>query len=55
MSYNDEGLMSSADIQSVMSKHGKYSYFSKEYRRFKLNKEVDAPKFITEYIHCLIK
>ena len=55
MSYNDEGIMSSDDIQSVMSKHGKYSYFSTKYRRFKLNKEVETPKFTTEYIHCLIK
>ena len=55
MSYNDEGIISTNEIQSLMSKYGKYSYFSTKYRRFKLNKEADAPKFTTEYIHCLIK
>lgn len=58
LSYNNEGLMSFDTIREIMEKHGQYSYVSKEYRRFKAdkngNRNIQASS-TTEYLHCLIK
>lgn len=58
LSYNNEGLMSLNTIKEIMSRYGEYSFFTKEYRRFKADKEDNrniAAGSTTEYLHCLIK
>ena len=58
LSYNNEGLMSLDTIKEIMSRYGKYSSFTKEYRRFKADKDENrniASDSTTEYLHCLIK
>lgn len=58
LSYNNEGLMSSDTVREIMSRYGEYRVFSKEYRRFKADKEgrrrrrSDSTK---EFLHCLVK
>lgn len=56
LSYNNEGLLSLGDIQSIMSKLGKYRRVCKEYQRFKSDtkREQVADKTI-EYLHILEK
>ncbi len=58
LSYNNEGLMSFETISNIMKKYGKYEIFTKEYHRFRADKEENrnhkASK-TTEYLHCLIK
>lgn len=58
LSYNNEGLMSLDAIREIMSRYGKYSFFTKEYKRFKADKEENRKiesHATTEYLHCLIK
>ncbi|ONI46219.1 modification methylase [Epulopiscium sp. SCG-B10WGA-EpuloA2] len=58
VSYNNEGLMSLDNIKKIISKYGEYQVFTKEYRRFKADKEENRAhkaNFTTEYLHCLIK
>ena len=58
LSYNNEGLMSLDTIKAIMSKYGKYTCYTKDYRRFKADKDENrqiAADTTTEYIHCLIK
>lgn len=58
LSYNNEGLMSLETISEIMSKYGAYSCYTKEYRRFKADKDENrniAADSTTEYLHCLIK
>lgn len=58
LSYNNEGLMSLDTIKAIMSKYGKYACYTKDYRRFKADKDENrqiAANGTTEYIHCLIK
>ena len=58
LSYNNEGLMSLDTIKEIMSRYGEYSFFTKEYRRFKADKDENrniAADYTTEYLHCLIK
>ncbi len=58
LSYNNEGLMSLDSIRDVMSRYGEYSYFTRDYRRFKADKDVNrniASDSTVEYLHCLIK
>ena len=58
LSYNNEGLMSLDTIKEIMSRYGKYSFFTKEYKRFKADKDENrniAADSTTEYLHCLIK
>ena len=58
LSYNNEGLMSLDTIKDIMEKYGKYSFFTKEYKRFKADKDQNrniAADSTTEYLHCLIK
>lgn len=58
LSYNNEGLMSLDTIKDIMSKYGKYSYFTKEYKRFKADKDDNRnimADSTTEYLHCLVK
>lgn len=58
LSYNNEGLMSLETIKEIMSKYGKYDFFTKEYKRFKADKDENrniTADSTTEYLHCLIK
>lgn len=58
LSYNNEGLMSLDVIKEIMSKYGEYSFFTKEYRRFKADRDENrniAADSTLEYLHCLIK
>lgn len=58
LSYNNEGLMSLNTIREIMSKYGKYEIFTKEYHRFKSDKEENRnhkASTTIEYLHCLIK
>lgn len=58
LSYNNEGLMNLDTIKEIMSKYGKYEFFTQEYRRFKADKDENrniAADSTTEYLHCLIK
>ena len=55
--YNNEGLMTLNDIKEIMSLRGRYSYFTKEYNRFKADKSENrnyrASK-TTEYLHYVV-
>jgi adenine-specific DNA-methyltransferase len=57
LSYNNEGLMTLDDIKEIMSLRGNYSYFTKEYGRFKAdkskNRNYKANKTI-EYLHYVV-
>ena len=58
LSYNNEGLMSLNTIKEIMSQYGKYDYFTKEYKRFKADKDENrniSADSTVEYLHCLIK
>lgn len=58
LSYNNEGLMSLDTIKSIMSKYGEYSVYTKNYRRFKADKDENrniAANETIEYLHCLVK
>lgn len=59
LSYNNEGLMSLADIERIMSQYGAYSVYTQaDYKRFQADREERrriAAKSTTEYLHCLQK
>ena len=58
LSYNNEGIMPVDTIGEIMSGYGKYSVFTKEYKRFKADKDENrkiARDGVTEYLHCLVK
>ncbi|TFZ39160.1 modification methylase [Soehngenia longivitae] len=58
LSYNNEGLMPLDVIKKIMSKYGEYSFYTKEHRRFKADKEENrniSADSTLEYLHCLIK
>lgn len=58
LSYNNEGLMDSGEIKTIMSKFGKYDLMTKEYQRFKADKEENRnhkANKTTEFLHILIK
>jgi adenine-specific DNA-methyltransferase len=58
LSYNNEGLMSVADVRKIMQKYGKYDLAEIDYQRFKADKtenrnhKADSTK---EYLHILEK
>ncbi len=58
LSYNNEGLMSRIDVETIMKRYGKYTLATKEYQRFKADKTENrnhkADK-TCEYLHILIK
>jgi len=58
LSYNSDGLMSKQDVETIMSKYGKYSVVKKEYLRFKATKMKNKNHKTTstkEYLHILVK
>lgn len=58
LSYNNEGLISISDIEGIFKKYGEYKIFTKEYKRFKADKDenrnIISSKTV-EYLHCLKK
>lgn len=58
LSYNNEGLMSLETIKDIMSRYGNYTFYTKEYKRFKAdkndNRQIKATSTL-EYLHCLKK
>lgn len=58
LSYNNEGIMSISEIQSIMSKYGHYDIVSQDYQRFRADKEINRNHLAnrtTEYLHILEK
>ena len=58
LSYNNEGLMSLDTIKEIMSQYGEYSFYTKDYKRFKADREENRnilADATTEYLHCLVK
>lgn len=57
LSYNNEGLMSLEDIKKIMSLRGKYGFFTKNYNRFKADKDNNRnykANQTTEYLHYVV-
>ncbi len=55
LSYNNEGLLSLEDIKEIMSKKGKYGFFTQRYNRFKADKNRDYSADSTvEYLHYCV-
>jgi len=58
LSYNNEGLMRSSEVEKTMEKYGKYGLVTTEYQRFKADKTENrnhkADKTV-EYLHILEK
>ena len=58
LSYNNEGLMSEEEVQTIMKRYGKYSLAKKEYQRFKADKSENRNHRASrtfEYLHVLVK
>jgi len=58
LSYNNEGLMSKDDVETIMKRYGKYSLKTKEYQRFKADKTENRnhkAHSTYEYLHILEK
>lgn len=56
LSYNDEGIISTKEIEKIMSKYGNYKRYEKKHKRFKSDNSREYKKdFTVEYIHCLEK
>ncbi len=58
LSYNNEGLMNLQDIKIIMSKYGKYDIVSKDYQRFRADREENRnhkSNRTKEFLHILIK
>ena len=58
LSYNNEGLMSLKEIESIMRKYGEYKQYTKEYKRFKADRDDNrntGSATTIEYLHCLVK
>lgn len=58
LSYNNEGLMPIEQIKKIMTKYGKYTVYTKNYKRFRADKEENRnhkANETVEYLHCLIK
>jgi adenine-specific DNA-methyltransferase len=58
LSYNNEGLMSLEDIRRIMTHYGHYDIVSREYQRFRADKEENrhhTASRTTEYLHILEK
>jgi adenine-specific DNA-methyltransferase len=53
MSYNNEGLMLPATIETIMSKYGKYDVAETEYKRFKSSAGEHKANTTTEYLHIV--
>ncbi|PVW15371.1 DNA adenine methylase [Marixanthomonas spongiae] len=58
LSYNNEGLMSRDEVETIMKRFGKYSLETKQYQRFKADKTENRnhkANATVEYLHILEK
>jgi adenine-specific DNA-methyltransferase len=58
LSYNNEGLMSVEEVETIMSQYGKYSLKTTAYQRFKADKDSNRQHKASrtkEYLHVLVK
>ena len=58
LSYNNEGLMSVKEVETIMSKYGRYALETTNYQRFRADKEENRnhkANTTEEYLHILIK
>lgn len=58
LSYNNEGIMSQKDVETIMKKYGSYGLETKEYQRFKADKTQNRnhkADMTFEYLHILEK
>jgi len=58
LSYNNEGLMQSQEVEKIMQKYGRYSLATTKYQRFKADKTENRnhkATTTTEYLHILEK
>lgn len=58
LSYNNEGIIDKDFIEKTMREYGQYFVYSKEYHRFKSDRDENRnhkARKTVEYIHCLIK
>jgi len=58
LSYNNEGLMSEDEVRAIMKIYGKYDLLTKEYQRFKADKNENRKhkaNKTNEYLHILEK
>jgi len=58
LSYNNEGLMTAAEIRKIMEKYGKYDLLVTDYQRFKADKDENRTHKASstkEYLHILKK
>lgn len=58
LSYNNEGLMQSQEVEKIMQKYGRYSLATTQYQRFKADKTENRnhkASTTTEYLHILEK
>ena len=55
VSYNNEGILSFADIEKIMAKYGKYDLKEKEHKRYKSNTNNLQQSKVVEHLHILIK
>ncbi len=57
LSYNNEGLLSLEDIKQIMSKRGKYGFITKNYQRFKADRDENRQHIansVEEYLHYVV-
>ena len=54
LSYNNEGLLKPDEVGAILSRYGKYSFRTKEYKRFISNRRYSNRKTM-EYLHILEK
>ncbi len=58
LSYNNEGLMQSKDVEKIMRKYGRYDLTTIQYQRFKADRDENRQhkaSQTTEYLHILEK
>lgn len=58
LSYNNEGIIPVDNIKKIMEKYGEYKVYTKNYRRFKSDRQSNRNHKLNstiEYLHCLIK
>lgn len=54
LSYNDEGILSLAQIKEIFSKYGKYHFKTQTHQRFKADSSrIHKQDKTTEYLHIL--
>tara|TARA_R110000824_G_C15215916_1_gene677138 strand:+ start:1483 stop:3498 length:2016 start_codon:yes stop_codon:yes gene_type:complete len=55
MSYNEEGILSMAEVEQIFSQYGDYRSFVRVHKRYKSNNHGQQHKEVKEYIHMLVR